>query len=74
MLPASSVKVNTSPASRRVSRAATGGRPDRAGAFRVIALPDGKVSMRQVQTAGWYGTDWIGTDGLKPGEAVVVDT
>lgn len=38
-----------------------------------IAGEDGKASMRPVQTAGWYGTDWIVTGGLKPGEAVIVD-
>lgn len=38
-----------------------------------IAAADGKASMRPVQTAGWLGTDWIVTGGLKAGENVVVD-
>ena len=38
-----------------------------------VAAPDGKASMRPVQTAGWHGTDWVVTDGLKPGDAVIVD-
>ena len=34
---------------------------------------DGKVTMRPVQTAGWFQNDWVITGGIKPGEAVVVD-
>jgi membrane fusion protein, multidrug efflux system len=38
-----------------------------------VVTADGTASMRPVQTAGWHGTDWVVTDGLKPGEAVVID-
>jgi membrane fusion protein (multidrug efflux system) len=34
---------------------------------------EGKVAMRPVQTANWYGKDWVVTGGLQPGEQVVVD-
>jgi membrane fusion protein (multidrug efflux system) len=34
---------------------------------------DGKVTLRPIQTAGWYENDWIVTGGLKPGDAVVAD-
>lgn len=38
-----------------------------------VAAADGKAALRQVKTAGWLGADWIVTEGLKPGELVVVD-
>jgi membrane fusion protein (multidrug efflux system) len=38
-----------------------------------VAGPDGKASMKPVQTANWIGSNWIVTGGLKPGEAVIVD-
>jgi membrane fusion protein (multidrug efflux system) len=38
-----------------------------------IASADGKATQRNVQTANWLGNDWIVTDGLKPGELVIVD-
>jgi membrane fusion protein (multidrug efflux system) len=38
-----------------------------------IAEPDGRAAMRPVQTANWIGADWIVTDGLKAGDAVIVD-
>jgi membrane fusion protein (multidrug efflux system) len=34
---------------------------------------DGKANMRPVQTANWIGSNWVVTDGLKPGDAVIVD-
>jgi membrane fusion protein (multidrug efflux system) len=34
---------------------------------------EGKVTLRPVQTAGWYENNWVVTAGLKPGEAVVID-
>jgi membrane fusion protein (multidrug efflux system) len=37
------------------------------------AGPDGKASMKPVQTANWIGSNWIVTGGLKPGDAVIVD-
>jgi membrane fusion protein (multidrug efflux system) len=38
-----------------------------------IAAADGKAVMRPIQTAGWFGNDWIVTGGLAPGEAVIID-
>src|SRR5690606_8422239 len=38
-----------------------------------VVGPEGKVATRPVQTANWLGKDWVVTDGLKPGELVVVD-
>ena len=38
-----------------------------------IASADGKATQRNVQTENWLGNDWIVTDGLKPGELVIVD-
>ena len=38
-----------------------------------VAGPDGKASMKPVQTANWIGSNWIVTGGLKPGDAVIVD-
>lgn len=38
-----------------------------------IVGPDGKASMRPVQTAGWRNGDWVVTGGIEPGEAIVVD-
>ena len=41
---------------------------------RSVWLAEGdKAVMRPVQTAGWIGSDWVVTGGLKPGEAVIVD-
>jgi membrane fusion protein (multidrug efflux system) len=34
---------------------------------------DGKVSPRPIQTAEWVGRDWVITEGLKDGDAVVID-
>ena len=38
-----------------------------------IAEPDGKASMRPIQTANWIGSNWVVTGGLKSGDAVIVD-
>lgn len=38
-----------------------------------VVGPDNKVDTRPVQTANWFGTDWVVTDGLKEGELVVID-
>ena len=38
-----------------------------------VAEPDGKATMRPIQTANWIGNNWVVTGGLKPGEMVVVD-
>jgi membrane fusion protein (multidrug efflux system) len=35
--------------------------------------PDGKATMRPVQTANWIGSRWVITGGLKPGEQIIVD-
>jgi membrane fusion protein (multidrug efflux system) len=34
---------------------------------------DGKAQQRVVEVGDWYGDDWFISDGLKPGERVVVD-
>jgi membrane fusion protein (multidrug efflux system) len=38
-----------------------------------IAEPDGKATMRPIQTANWIGSNWVVTGGLKSGDAVIVD-
>jgi membrane fusion protein, multidrug efflux system len=38
-----------------------------------VAEPDGKATMRTIQTANWIGSNWVVTGGLKPGDAVIVD-
>jgi membrane fusion protein (multidrug efflux system) len=38
-----------------------------------IAGAEGKAAPRPVQTAGWFGNDWVVIGGLKPGDAVIVD-
>lgn len=38
-----------------------------------IAEPDGKATMRPIQTANWIGSNWVVIGGLKPGDAVIVD-
>ncbi|HEX2825560.1 MAG TPA: efflux RND transporter periplasmic adaptor subunit [Burkholderiales bacterium] len=38
-----------------------------------VAEPDGKATMRPVQTANWLGDKWVVTGGLKQGDAVIVD-
>jgi membrane fusion protein (multidrug efflux system) len=34
---------------------------------------DSKGHQRVVETGSWHGDDWFITDGLKPGERIVVD-
>ncbi len=34
---------------------------------------DSKAHQRVVEVGSWHGDDWFITDGLKPGERVVVD-
>ena len=34
---------------------------------------DSKAHQRVVETGSWHGDDWFITDGLKPGERIVVD-
>lgn len=38
-----------------------------------VAEPDGKATMRPIQTANWIGNNWVVTSGLKAGDAVIVD-
>ena len=38
-----------------------------------VASADGKAVQRNVQTANWFGSDWIVTGGLNPGDLVIVD-
>ena len=38
-----------------------------------VAEPDGKATMRPIQTANWVGSNWVVIGGLKPGDAVIVD-
>jgi len=38
-----------------------------------VVEADGKATMRPVQTASWIGTDWVVTQGLKAGDAVIID-
>jgi membrane fusion protein (multidrug efflux system) len=35
--------------------------------------PQGVVEPRPVQAGDWSGEDWVITDGLKPGDRVIVD-
>ncbi len=46
---------------------------DQAGSFVLIVNPDNKVEERRVTTGPQDGTDVVVTDGLKPGERVIVD-
>jgi membrane fusion protein (multidrug efflux system) len=46
---------------------------DQAGTFVLLANPDNKVELRRVTPGPQDGTDIVITDGLKPGERVIVD-
>jgi len=46
---------------------------DQAGSFVLIVNPDNKVEVRRVTTGPQEGTDVVITEGLKPGERVIVD-
>jgi membrane fusion protein (multidrug efflux system) len=46
---------------------------DQAGSYVLMVDPDNKVEMRRVTTGPQDGTDIVITDGLKPGEPVIVD-
>ena len=43
------------------------------GRFVWLAGPDGKALQRPIRAGAWLGSDWIVLDGLKPGDAVIVD-
>jgi len=43
------------------------------GRFVWTVGPEGKAAPRNVRTGNWVGKDWVILDGLKPGEAVIVD-
>ena len=45
----------------------------RGGATAMVVGADGKVQPRQVKTAGVQGDRWIVTDGLKPGDRLIVE-
>jgi len=39
----------------------------------MVAGPDNKVMPKPVQTAEWRGKDWVVTQGLQPGDKIIVD-
>jgi len=43
------------------------------GRFVWLAGPDGKAVQRSIRAGSWLGNDWIVLEGLKPGDAVIVD-
>jgi membrane fusion protein (multidrug efflux system) len=43
------------------------------GRFVWLAGADGKAVQRPIRAGGWLGADWVVLDGLKPGDAVIVD-
>ncbi len=43
------------------------------GRFVYVAGADGKAAARPIRTGAWLGGDWVVLDGLKAGEAVIVD-
>lgn len=43
------------------------------GRLVMLAGPDDKVAPRPVKTAEWRGQDWVITQGLQPGDRVIVD-
>ena len=43
------------------------------GATAMVVGPDGKVQSRTLKTAGAYGDRWLVTDGLKPGDQLIVE-
>jgi membrane fusion protein, multidrug efflux system len=43
------------------------------GRFVWLATSEGKAAQRPIKTGGWLGQDWVVLDGLKPGDAVIVD-
>ena len=43
------------------------------GRFVWVAGPDGKAVQRAIRAGNWLGKDWIVLEGLKAGDAVIVD-
>jgi membrane fusion protein (multidrug efflux system) len=43
------------------------------GATAIVVGPDGKAQSRTLKTAGAYGDRWLITDGLKPGDQLIVE-
>jgi membrane fusion protein (multidrug efflux system) len=43
------------------------------GATAMVVGPDGKAQTRNLTTAGAYGDQWLVTDGLKPGDKLIVE-
>jgi membrane fusion protein (multidrug efflux system) len=43
------------------------------GRFVWLSGPDGKAVQRSIRAGSWLGNDWIVLEGLKPGDAVIVD-
>jgi membrane fusion protein (multidrug efflux system) len=39
----------------------------------VWVAAEGKAAPRQIRAGGWLGRDWVVLDGLKAGDAVIVD-
>lgn len=46
---------------------------DGSGRFVYIAGADGKAVQRPIRAGAWLGGDWVVLEGLKPGDAVIVD-
>lgn len=46
---------------------------DASGRFVYVAGTDGKAVQRPIRVGAWLGGDWVVLEGLKPGEAVIVD-
>ncbi len=43
------------------------------GRLVMLLGPEGKVTPRPIKTAEWVGKDWVVTEGLAPGDKVIVD-
>ena len=43
------------------------------GRYVWLAGTDGKALARNIRVGGWIGKDWVVLEGLKPGDAVIVD-
>jgi membrane fusion protein (multidrug efflux system) len=43
------------------------------GTYSVYLLKDGKAHAQGVKVGRWLGTDWIITEGLKPGDVLITN-